>query len=272
MTIKEAANMLGLSERQIKRLKKGVHTEGAAALVHKNRGRSPKHALSGGEHCQILELAISLYKDTSCQHMSELLAEHQSITASAKTIARVLHKANVKLCFGKKQARRRRSRDRMPQEGMLVQLDASLHSWLDNHRKFALHGAIDDATGKILALSFRPTEDQEGYFSVLEQMLNQYGTPMSFYSDRHTIFFSPKRNKLSIDEELAGAMAPQSQFGRALRELGILHIPASSAQAKGRIERLWGTLQSRLVVEMRSCPRKGYRRRERLPQKLHKAF
>jgi len=272
MTIKEAANMLGLSERQIKRLKKGAQTEGAAALVHKNRGRSPKHALSGGEHCQILELAVSLYKDTSCQHMSELLAEHQSITASAKTIARVLHKANVKLRFGKKQARRRRSRDRMPQEGMLVQLDASLHSWLDNHRKLALHGAIDDATGKILALSFRPTEDQEGYFSVLEQMLNQYGTPMSFYSDRHTIFFSPKRNKLSIDEELAGAMAPQSQFGRALRELGILHIPASSAQAKGRIERLWGTLQSRLVVEMRSCPRNGYRRRERLPQKLHKAF
>lgn len=251
LTVKEAANMLDLSERQIKRLKKGVLTEGVAALVHKNRGRSPNHALSEEKQGKIIELALGLYKNTSCQHMSELLVEHQSITASAKTITRVLHKANVKLRFGKKQARRRRSRKRMPQEGMLVQLDASLHAWLDNHPNFTLHGAIDDATGKILALSFRLTEDQEGYFSVLEQILAQYGAPMSLYSDRHTIFFSPKRDKLTIDEELAGVMAPQSQFGRALRELGILHIPASSPQAKGRVERLWGTLQARLIVEMR---------------------
>jgi len=118
LTIKEAANMLGLSERQIKRLKKGVLTEGVAALVHKNRGRIPSVRCLRKNTVKILELALSLNRYTNCQHMSELLAKHQSITASAKSIARVLHKAYMKLRFGQKQSRLRKSRDRMPQEGM----------------------------------------------------------------------------------------------------------------------------------------------------------
>lgn len=251
LTIKEAADRLGLSERQIKRLKKGVTEKGAAALVHGNRGRKPAHAVPDAIRSQVVQLALGQYKETSCQHMSEMLNEHHGISVSAKTITRILNDANVATRFGKKQARRRRSRDRMPQEGMLVQLDASFHQWLDNHPKITLHGGIDDATGKILALHFRPTEDQEGYFAVLEQILVQHGSPMGIYSDKHTIFFSPKRDKLTVEEELAGMRAPESQFGRALRELGIRHIAASSPQAKGRIERLWGTLQSRLIVEMR---------------------
>ena len=253
LTIREAADRLGLSERQVKRLKKGVQTEGVAALIHGNRGRKPAHAVPDAIRSQIVQLALGQYKETSCQHMSELLEEHLGISVSAKTITRILHEAKVGLRFGKKQARRRRSRDRMPQEGMLVQFDASLHQWLDSCPKFTLHGAIDDATGKILAMHFRPTEDQEGYFVLLEQILGQHGSPMSIYSDRHTIFFSPKRDKLTVEEELAGMRAPESQFGRALRELGIHHIAASSPQAKGRVERLWGTLQSRLIVEMRSA-------------------
>jgi hypothetical protein len=115
----------------------------------------------------------------------------------------------------------------------------------------SLHGLIDDATGKILALHFRPHEDLFGYLQVLRTMADNHGIPRSLYSDRHSIFFSPNKDKLSIEEELAGVKVPLTQFGKALHELSINHIPARSPQAKGRVERLWGTLQSRLVIEMR---------------------
>lgn len=251
ITVRQAADMLGLSERQIKRLKKGVQIEGLAALAHGNRGRKPAHALSDATRSLIIKMAMGLYKGTSCQHMSELLKEQHGVNASAKTITRILHDAKVELHFSKKQSRRRKTRDRMPQEGMLIQIDASIHNWLDHGPKFTLHGGIDDATGKALSLWFRPNEDLEGYLVMLEQLVTNYGSPMSIYSDRHTIFFSPNKDKLTLEEELAGVQAPASQFGRALRELGIKHIPASSPQAKGRIERLWGTLQARLIVELR---------------------
>jgi hypothetical protein len=140
----------------------------------------------------------------------------------------------------------------MPKEGMLVQCDASPFDWLeDRGPEMSLHGIIDDATSEVLGLYFRMEEDTIGYMRVLMQMLHNYGVPCSFYSDRHTIFFSPSMDKLSIEEELAGKTVNLTQFGRALEELRITHIPARSPQAKGRIERLWETLQGRLVIELR---------------------
>jgi hypothetical protein len=114
----------------------------------------------------------------------------------------------------------------------------------------SLLAAIDDATGKVVAALFRPQEDTEGYFRLTRQMIEQTGIPMSVYSDRHMIFRSPNE-KQTIEQELAGEPVPLSQFGQALEELGVTHIKALTPQAKGRIERLFQTLQDRWIVELR---------------------
>lgn len=252
VTVKQAAELLALSERQIKRLKKGMKQEGVAFLAHKNRGRKPKHAIPPDIREKVISLYLDQLKDASCEHMSELLTELFGIKLSARSIRRILTQAGIKNPHTRKMPRKRRSRARMPQAGLLVQCDASPYAWLEERGpELTLHGIIDDATGQILALYFRPHEDLYGYLQVLKQMVQNHGVPESLYSDRHTIFFSPNKDKLSIEDELAGKKAPLTQFGKALDELGINHIPARSAQAKGRIERLWGTLQGRLIIELR---------------------
>ncbi len=252
VTITQAAELLGICERQVKRLKGGMLKEGLAFLAHKNRGLKPKHALSQETRDQIINHALQDYRKASCEHMAELLELYQKISVSSRTIRRVLAQAGIPNIRSHKAARRRRSRDRMPQEGMLVQCDASPYDWLeDRGPRLSLHGAIDDATGKVMGLFFRMQEDTIGYLQILLQMLKNHGIPRSLYSDRHSIFFSPRTGKLSIEEELAGKTVNLTQFGRALEELQITHIPARSAQAKGRVERLWETLQGRLVIELR---------------------
>jgi len=131
----------------------------------------------------------------------------------------------------------------------MLQMDGSPFQWLKGHgSRLALLGAVDDATGKIVCLVLRPTEDQAGYLIMLRSVAKEFGLPMAIYHDRHTILRSPKQATLT--EELAGQQ-PMSQIQRLLAELGIESIPAHSPQAKGRVERLWGTLQDRLVKEMR---------------------
>lgn len=134
---------------------------------------------------------------------------------------------------------------------MLVQIDASPHEWIIGGNSFDLYGAIDDATGEVLALYFTPNECMEGYFEIVRQTITNQGIPLSFYCDRHTIFISPNDGKLTIEDQLQGKTVNLTQFGRAMDELGINIIKAYSPQAKGRIERLWGTLQSRLPVEFK---------------------
>ncbi|OQB45552.1 MAG: Integrase core domain protein [Synergistetes bacterium ADurb.Bin155] len=139
----------------------------------------------------------------------------------------------------------------MERFGQMLQIDASPFDWLSNGSMITLHGAIDDATGSVTALRFERTECLDGYFHVLEETILSYGIPRSLYSDAHSIFFSPSPSKLSLTEELRGAGEGRTQFGKALEILGINPIKALSPQAKGRIERLWGTLQHRLVVDLR---------------------
>ncbi len=226
--------------------------EGIAFLAHKNRGLKPKHALSQQSRDQIISYALGDYHGASCEQMAELLKQYQDISVCSRTIRRTLAQTGIPNQHSHKAARRRRTRDRMPKEGMLVQCDASPFAWLeDRGPEMSLHGAIDDATSKVLGLYFRMEEDTIGYMQMLTQMLVNHGVPCGLYSDRHTIFFSPKMGKLSIEEELAGKQVNLTQFGRALEELRITHIPARSPQAKGRIERLWETLQGRLVIELR---------------------
>lgn len=116
---------------------------------------------------------------------------------------------------------------------------------------FNIHGGIDDATSNVTGLFMTKNECMHGYFEVMRQTIEQNGIPASVYADRHTIFQSPNAGKLTIEDQLEGKEAADTQFGRAMRELGINLIAAQSPQAKGRIERLWDTLQSRLPVEFR---------------------
>lgn len=131
----------------------------------------------------------------------------------------------------------------------MIQRDGSPHDWLEGRApKMCLMGGIDDATGQVVYARFHPTEDQKGYLMLLRSVATRYGIPMSVYHDKHTILRSPK--ELTLEEELAG-IKPMSQVQRVMTKLGIEAIAAHSPQAKGRVERLWKSLQDRLTKEMR---------------------
>lgn len=193
----------------------------------------------------------SKYYGSNNVHFTELLQEHESLEFSVSSVRRILLEHGIKQTKQKRRKKGHQPRIRKPQAGMLWQIDASPYAWLEERGpELMLHGIIDDATGMVVGAVFRPTETREGYFTAMKQAITHYGIPLGLYSDRHTIFRSPKET-LSIEQELAGKTVPLSQFGKAIAELGITHIKARSPQAKGRIERLWGTFQDRLVIELR---------------------
>ena len=252
ITTFEAAESLDLSERQIKRLKKGVINEGPAFLIHKNTGRKPVHAISDDLAKKIIELRNhENYKDANFLHFQELLEEYEGITISYKPLYSILTKAGFKSPKKRRKVKSHNRRKRKSQEGLLIQMDATPFDWFGNNENFALHGAIDDATGKIVGLYLTKNECLQGYFEVSRQILLNHGVPASIYADRHSIFRSPKADKISLEEQLNGKVVNETQFQRAMGELGVTIIPARSAQAKGRVERLWDTLQSRLPVEFK---------------------
>jgi hypothetical protein len=147
--------------------------------------------------------------------------------------------------------RHRQRRERYSQRGMFVQLDGSPHDWLEGRGpRLTLLVAVDDATNELVYAVFREQEDDAGYFELLLGIIEMHGLPEALYTDRHTIFRSPKQP--TLEQELAGER-PRSQFGRAMDELAIEVIYANSPQAKGRVERLLGTLQDRLVKELREA-------------------
>lgn len=250
MTNAEAASALGLSLRQVQRIKKTFEAKGHLAFQHGNTGKKPVHAFCEKIKERVVEVAL-LYKGTSCQHISELILEQDGVCISAKSIIRILKEKGMDLACAHKGPRHRRRRERRKKRGELVQIDASPFDWLSDGVMRSLHGAIDDATGDVVALWLADTERLNGYFHVLESMIQTSGVPQALYMDGHTIFFSPLSGKLTIEEELEGKTIALTQFGKALDILGIQAIRASSPQAKGRVERLWGTLQKRLPVDMK---------------------
>lgn len=250
MTNREAARSLELSVRQVQRLKRDFIRKGYDALRHGNTGRKPAHALKEEVKNIVTERAQSEYKGTSCQHMAELLQE-EGIRISAKSILRILKERSISIPCSHKTPRKRLRRERRLKMGDMIQIDASPFDWLSTGSLLSLHGAIDDATSAVVALWLEETERLDGYFRVLQRTFMEHGVPHAVYSDAHTIFFSPKEAELSAEEEDAGLKRPLTQFGRVLHTLGIQPIKACSPQAKGRIERLWGTLQRRLPVDFR---------------------
>lgn len=250
LTIREAADLLTLSERQIKRLKKGVRTQGPGFIIHKNKNRSPVHTINEDTRNVIVMLKKTKYQMANITHFTELLAELENINVSRPSIHRILTAAGIESPKKHKSVKLHHHRKRKSKAGLLVQIDASPFPWLGGDQAYSLHGAIDDATGQILGLFLTKNECLNGYFEVMHQVITGFGIPMQLYSDRHTIFFVPTKQPLALDEQLEGKQTRLTQFGRAMDELGAKMIPAGSPQAKGRIERLWETLQSRLTVEL----------------------
>jgi transposase len=249
-----ASELLGISKRQLQRLHKAFREEGVAGLVHGNRGRPAYNAVDAEVAARVVELARDKYTGFNHQHLTEMLAENHGIELSRPTVRRILLAAGISSPRRRRPPRHRRRRDRYPREGMLLQLDASRHDWLEGRGPYlSLVGCIDDATGKVPSACFREQEDAQGYFIVMRETVSKLGIPMAVYADRHSIFYQGKEvrlRKLSLEEQLAAQRDP-TQFGRLMNELGVQLIHALSPQAKGRIERLWGTFQDRLASELR---------------------
>lgn len=250
-TVGEAATMLGLSVRQVRRQKRAYEEAGIRALVHGNRGRRPVHALPDELKERVCELARTRYAGCNDQHFTELLGERECIKLSRSSVRRTLREGGIASPRKRRAPKHRSRRERMPQEGMLLQIDGSRHDWLEGRGPYlTLIGGIDDATGKVPHAVFREQEDAQGYFLLLEHIVQREGIPVAVYRDRHGIFERSSKEPLSLEEQFAKRRAP-TQFGRLLEELEITSIPARSPQAKGRIERLWGTFQDRLVTDLR---------------------
>ena len=199
---------------------------------------------------RILQLARTRYAGFNDHHLCEKLCEVEGFSLGRETLRRLLRSAGIGSPRRRRAPAHRQRRLARAREGEMLLLDASLHAWLeDRGPQLTLLGFLDDATRKVPVAEFFLTEDAHGYFRLLLRLLRRYGVPLSFYGDRHGVFVRSDEH-WSVEEQLAGKRQP-TQFGRALVQLGVTYIAANSPQAKGRIERLWGTFQDRLTSELR---------------------
>jgi transposase len=250
LTCARAAELLDLSPRHVKRLKSRYRQGSAAALAHVSRGRPSPRRTPQAVRRRALELARSRYAGFNDHHLQEKLVEKEGFSLSRETLRRLLRASGIGSPRKRRPPAHRQRRLRSACEGQLVQLDGSPHDWLEGRGSLLTAlGMQDDASGKILAAQFFPSETSQGYFRLLQSLLRRYGVPVAFYGDRSGVF-TRNDDHWSLDEQLAGQRQP-TQFGRALQQLGITFIAAQSPQAKGRIERLWGVLQDRLSSELR---------------------
>jgi transposase len=247
ITQAEAAELSGLSERQIRRMVKRIREEGDKGIAHKLRGKESNRKLSKKLIERLAYLYQQQYKGFGPTLTAEKLAEIDGIELSKETVRAYLIEAGL-WERGRKSRSHRQWRPRKEHCGQMVQMDGSHHKWFEDRRaECVLMAYIDDATGRAY---FRFYE-YEGTIPAMDSFMRyirRYGIPMSIYFDRHTTYKSPAEP--TMEEEINGEQ-PLSEFGRALKELSVELIHAYSPQAKGRIERLFGTLQDRLVKELR---------------------
>ena len=250
LTNGQVAAALRLSVRQVQRLKGRFQAAGAAGLVHRTRGQPSQRRLAPAVRQRVAALLRTVYAGLNDCHLTEKLQEVEGLRLCRESVRRI----RVALGRPAKQPRRpprhRRRRPPAARPGSLVLLDGSPARWLeDRGPMLTLHGALDDAGTEVVALHFRPTEDLHGYAVVLETVFTTRGLPVACYGDGTSILVRTDPH-WSLEEELRGAQDP-THLGRVLAELGIGYIRARSPQAKGRIERLWRTLQDRLIGELR---------------------
>jgi transposase len=247
---REGAGALELSVRQFRRLKAAYRRAGVEGLIHGNRGRPSPRRLARAEQERIVELINQRYAGLNDCHLTEKLRECEQLEVSRSTVRRLRRAAGRPAVQRRRPPRHRARRLREAHVGAMVLVDGSEFAWLGpTSPTLSLLGAIDDATGKILALHFRPHEDLHGYTELLRRLIVAHGLPCNLYGDRLAVFVRNDPH-WTLEEELAG-VRHRTQFGQMLAELAIGFIAAQSPQAKGRIERLWRTLQDRLVAELR---------------------
>ncbi len=250
ITTAQAAEALELTPRQIRRLRGTLRQAGPAGLAHRSRERPAHNRLAAPLRAQVIALARGRYAGLNDVHLTEKLTAVEGLPVSRATVRRLLRAAGIGSPRHRRPPLHRSRRPRRAQAGLLCQLDGSPFAWFGPAQpSCSLLGAIDDATGAVLAARFRVQEDAAGYLTLLRTLGQTVGLPAAVYTDQHGIFV---RNDThwTLAEELQGAQDP-TQVGHALAALAIAHLVAQSPQAKGRIERLWNTLQDRLVAELR---------------------
>lgn len=251
VTVQEAAELLQISERQVKRLKKKHDGSNLQWVYHGNRGQRPVNAITECIRQQVIEFASGKYADFNDAHLHEKLTQTEGLKLSRQSVRRILRQAKIASPQKRRPPKYRSRRERRAQEGMMLLVDASRHDWLEGRGPYlTLFGLVDDATSRVAAAHFQlEHEDAVGYLRLFRSQVEQHGIPLSVYRDQHG---SLQRNDphWSLEEQLAGRQFP-TQVGRALEELGIEAIVARSPQAKGRMERTWRTFQDRLVSELR---------------------
>ena len=271
-----AAVTLGITKRQVNRLIKAYKEKGKSAFLHGNRGRKPATTIAQEIRQDVVDLYRTKYYDANFTHFTELLQKHEGITLSLSTVTSVLEASAIfsprvtkakrrriikQLEEEKQAAKTKKEADRIQTNlvavedahsrrprcayfGELAQMDASPYEWFGTE-KTTLHIAVDDATGRIIGAFFDEQETLSGYYHVYQQILIRYGIPYKFFTDRRTVFTYKKKNSPDIGEDTC------TQFAYACKQLGTQIEYSSVPQAKGRVERMFETLQSRLPVEMR---------------------
>ena len=243
MGLDQAAMLMGVSTRHTRRILAAYREQGAAALAHGHRGRRAPNTTSDSIRAEVLHLARTMYSGVNHTHLCELLREREGIDIARNTLRRILVEAGLLSPRRRRPPKHRVRRQRMPREGMLIQIDGSYHRWLgEDGPQFMLLLAVDDATGQVVSAMFCEYENTRDYFVLMRGLIEDYGLPIALYTDRHSVF-----------KHVPGTGVPSAptQFSRAMDDLGIEMIFALSPQAKGRVERAAGTFQDRLVTELR---------------------
>lgn len=271
-----AAMTLNITKRQVNRLINAYKEKGKTAFIHGNQGRKPATTIPDDTRMRIIDLYQNKYYDANFTHFAELLASHEQIHVSVGTVASILEAEYIlspKVTKAKKKritkelrqkqdaARTQKEKDKIQKNivavedahtrrprcayfGELEQMDATPYEWVPG-QIWHLHLAIDDATGRITGAWFDMQETLNGYYHVFRQILTSYGIPYKFLTDKRTVFTYKKKNSPSLDEDT------YTQFAYTCKQLGVELESSSVPQAKGRVERLNQTLQSRLPVELR---------------------
>ena len=240
----KAAELLGVSTRQVRRLERGYKRYGAEFLLSKHRGKLSNNRLPESTKDTAIKLIKQYYPDFGPTLAHEKLTELHGLELSLESLRCLMMEAAVWQGKKRKVAHAHQMRCRRSSVGELVQIDGSPHDWFEGRgERCCLLVFVDDATGRIMMLHFEEEESSQGYYDATYKHIMAHGIPMAFYSDRHGIF------RVNIKEAQSGT--GKTQFSRALEELDIKLINANSPQAKGRVENKNGTLQDRLVKELR---------------------
>ena len=271
-----AALILGCTKRHINRMIQGYIKDGKAFFIHGNRGKKPATTIHPDIRSQVLDLYRTKYYEANFEHYTELLKKHEGISISSSSVMSILESEYILSPKATKAKRRRirqalrakkeaatskkelsqiqanlvavedahSRRPRCAYFGELLQMDATPYEWVPG-QIWHLHLAIDDASGAVTGAWFDTQETLNGYYHVFEQILTDYGIPYKFLTDKRTVFTYKKKGALSDDNDT------YTQFAYACKQLGTQLESSSVPQAKGRIERLNQTLQSRLPIEFR---------------------